>query len=73
MEPWPRGRKPHRHRSPQSCRRLVVGKKFGEGTSKDSSIVVSAGKNADFVFLNLIDQTMFLVDAAGPAAGELTP
>jgi hypothetical protein len=34
-------------------------------------VVVTAGKNADFVFLDLVHQTVFLVDAAGPATGKL--
>ena len=33
--------------------------------------MVSAGQNSDFVFRNLIDETVFLVDPARPAAGKL--
>lgn len=34
------------------------------------SVVVSAGQNTDLVFLDLIDQSVLLVDTAGPAAGK---
>ena len=34
------------------------------------SIVVTASENSDLVGQDLIDQSMFLVDASGPAPGE---
>jgi hypothetical protein len=35
------------------------------------SAVVTACEDADFIFFDLLDQPVFLVDAAGPASGKL--
>lgn len=32
--------------------------------------MVTAGENSDFIFFHLINQTVFAVDPAGPAAGK---
>ncbi len=33
-------------------------------------IMISTGKNADFIFFDFINQAVFLVDASGPAPGK---
>lgn len=35
--------------------------------------MVPTGQDTDLVFLDLIDQSVFLVDSTGPAAGKLMP
>lgn len=34
-------------------------------------IMISAGENSDFLARHLIDQSVFIVDALGPATGQL--